>query len=81
MEKMTIEKARENMTYWEHRGIVTNGVSDVASFYNSKGFIEGYESRDAEIDFLLSNVAFLKQQLLAYSKETNTEALYKGKLK
>jgi len=52
MEKMTIEKAKNEIKKYEDRGYVLGGQTEVAEFNEAVGFIEGYESRDAEIEEL-----------------------------
>lgn len=70
MDKMTIEKAREIASddqswSWQHRfelmdsaGLSRNKVFWLSATYVAKGFIEGYESRDAEVgDLRADNLA------------------------
>ena len=61
MDKMTIEKAKDILReYPEHQAWEDEQFYQVLCL---KGFIEGYESRDAEVVLLKSEVEELKKQI------------------
>ena len=66
MDKMTIEKAKDILReYPEHQAWEDEQFYQVLCL---KGFIEGYESRDAEVVLLKSEVEELKK-LVEYFRE------------